>query len=508
MRGFAVLALIVLLAPLVAVAHAGHDAEAPWWSDTLLDRDHDGLDDALEAPGLPLEPRVVLVDYAQMPTEAQTDALERAGFVVVNAYHNFPLLAVRAAPSRLLELRQMPGVVLVEQDATMRPLLKDSVPLIGAPQVWAQYGATGKGITIAVLDDGAFEQHPDLQPRLEAHFDASQPDSPTSGGPLQVIAPAANSEGHGTHVAGIVVGSGAQSGGTYRGVAPDAKFANVKVFDSASSTSSSIVLRGLDWVLDNAKAHNIRIASMSLGGTPSDGRDAICNAVNIAVDKGLVVVAAAGNAGPNPKTITAPGAAAKAITVGAVDKSKKVAPYSSRGPTPGTLQPKPDIVAPGSDITSTLPPTQSAGGILTGSTTAFYGALSGTSMAAPHVSGVVAMMLQVNPDLSPKEVKDILLATSAQTQDLGPKGRDNDTGYGFVNAVAAVQVAKNPSMLDEPRFASVLATIPDPPRSSFLERASYDFQSIQRDGQLPLLGFVVVGAVGIVLIAVAIARRR
>jgi serine protease AprX len=319
------------------------------------------------------------------------------------------------------------------------------------------------------------------------------------------VAPA-GTEGHGTHVAGIAVGSGGQSGGLYKGVAPDAKFVNVKVFSTANSTTSDIVLKGLDWVLSNAKAHNIRVASMSLGGTPSDGTDAICRAVDHAVDEGMIVIAAAGNAGPGKGSITAPGAAAKAITVGAVDKEKRVAGYSSRGPTVRTARAKPDISAPGSDITSTVPPsTTTVSGVFGGKSSAgFYGTLSGTSMATPHVSGVVALMLQANPALTPTDVKKMLLVTA---QDLGAKGPDNDTGYGFVNAIAAVQVAKDPKLLDSPRFASLLATVPDPAPEGVFDKLSYDITAMIRDGQGPVLAAVGVGTLGAVIVGVALARR-
>src|SRR5581483_879004 len=490
-RALAIVAILALVTPVLATALAvsGAPAAPGWWEDTIFDRDHDGLDDRLVDLD-PSAPFVVLVDYASVPGPRELAAIGALGVEVTSSYHDFPVLAVRALPAQLPALRALPGVVMIEKNDVIYPLLKDSVPLIGAPQAWSTYGATGKGITIAVIDDGAFEQHPALSASLDGHFDSSTPSQTTSTPLSGIIAPAANTEGHGTHVAGIIVSNGANSdGGVYKGVAPDAKFANVKVFSTANQTTSDFVMGGLQWALDNAKAHNIRIASMSLGGSPSDGNDAISRAVNIAVEKGMIVVAAAGNAGPGKSTITAPGAAANAITVGAVDKQKKLAPYSSRGPTMGASpRLKPDIMAPGSDITSTAPPAGGASDVLRSKTDGlFYKTLSGTSMAAPHVSGVVAMMLQVNPGLSPKDVKDILLATALQSQDLGVKGPDNETGYGFVNAIAAVQVAKDPKILEQPQFASILQSLPDTQQSSFLDKASFEASTLAHSGKLWLL---------------------
>lgn len=498
-----VLASLVLMGPLGATAMP--QPEAGWWTTTTMDADRDGLDDLLEPLLVGSAPITVLVAYARMPTPAQQAALEARGAVVTFAPHHFPLLVARAPADRVASLLDAPGVVLVEKNDEIRPLLKESVPLTGAPQAWQKYATTGKGIVIAVLDDGAFEQHPDLQPKLAGHFDASMPNTPIPRpGGFEPLAPAGE-EGHGTHVAGTIVGGGQQSSGVYKGVAPDARFVNVKVFSAPNQTNSDIVIRGLDWVLDNADAMGIRVASLSLGGRASDGKDALSRAVDVAVDKGMIVVAAVGNAGPNAKTVTSPGAAAKAITVGAVDKQKRVAGFSSRGPTlDGRV--KPDIMAPGVNIVSTVPPasTGTFNGFLSGGRSAFYGPLSGSSMATPHVSGAVALMLQANPGLTPFEVKQILLVTA---QDLGAAGSDNDTGYGFMNAVAAVQVSKDPSLLARPEFRSRLATIPEPEPESVLERLSFEAQGLMRSGNLLLYVAATVGALALVAIVVVLVRK-
>lgn len=501
------LAAVLILAPLLGLV-APADARAPaWWETTRLDADGDRLDDALRPLLAGADPLTVLVAFDGPATPAQRRALEAAGFEVVHAFSHFDVVVVRALPPQVTRLLEVPGVVFVETNDVVRPLLKESVPLIGAPQAWESYGATGRGQVIAVLDDGTFSQHPDFDGKVAAAYDASA----TSSGlplalPLSVPIVPAGADGHGTHVAGIVAGTGGQSGGSYRGVAPDARFVDVKVFSGPDQTNSDIVLRGLEWVLSNRDRLDIRVASMSLGGRPSDGTDALSRSVNVAVDKGLVVVAAAGNAGPGPSTVASPGAAEKAITVGAVDKAKRIASYSSRGPTlDGRL--KPDLVAPGSAITSTVPPvsTTSVAGLVSGDRALFYGALSGTSMAAPHVSGVVALMLQVNPDLTPFEVKQILVATA---QDLGPAGRDNDTGYGFVNAIAAVQVADDPRLLDSPQLAGIAATLPEPGREAFGDRVRTEYEALARSGRLPLLAGLLLALVAVVIVGVVLARRR
>jgi subtilisin family serine protease len=165
-------------------------------------------------------------------------------------------------------------------------------------------------------------------------------------------------------------------------------------------------------------------------------------------------------------------------------------------------------MAPGSDIRSTIPPGGgSATGILGGPSAGkvLYGSLTGTSMATPHVAGVVALMLQANPGLAPQDVKKILLVTA---QDLGGRGPDNETGYGFVNAIAAVQVAKDPTLLDQPQFASILASIPDPPKESVFESFSQDIQAMVRDGGLPTLLSLAAGVAGVIILGIVVAKRR
>ena len=497
----------LLLAPLLASAGttAGPEPDA-WWTQTRLDLDGDRVDDALaplvDAPGAP--PLVVLLSYAAPPTPAQKAAARAAGAEVLHEYRHFPVLAVRAPAALVPGLARLPGVALVEKDDVVSRQLKESVPLMGVPQAIERYGRTGKGVVVAVLDDGAFDQHPDLRPKVVAAYDAAAGNAATPGdGPVSLVAPASD-EGHATHVAGTVVGGGDQSGGVYKGVAPGARYVNVKVFTGPNETSSSIVLKGLDWVLDRREDLDVRIVSMSLGGRPSDGKDALSRAVNVASDLGLVVVAAAGNTGPGEGTVGSPGAAAKAITVGAVDKRKALAPFSARGPTLDGRA-KPDVVAPGVGIVSTVPPGRTGGaGVLSPGRTILYGPLSGTSMAAPHVAGVAALMLEADPGLTPADVKRILLATA---QDLGAPGADHGTGHGFVNAVAAVQVAEDPSLMDAPAFRERLAAIPDPPAETLLDRLSYEMDALARSGALTFYAVILAGAAAS-LAAGAWAQRR
>ena len=283
-------------------------------------------------------------------------------------------------------------------DTVVRATLDVSVPRIGAPQVWAG-GNRGEGIEIAVLDTGVDAGHPDLD---------DLDDNPATNDPKELQSrdftgegDTRDARGHGTHVAGIAAGTGQSSGGTYIGTAPGANLWNLRVLDSSGFGLSSWIIAALEFaslgpdeVLGTDDEADV--ANMSLGGSPTgSGNDPLSLAVDLAVSRGLVVVVAAGNEGPDMLTVTRPGVARKAITVGATDDVDNIAFFSSRGPT-SDLRLKPDVVAPGVAIRSTA---RGDG----------YTVLSGTSMATPHVAGAAALILHAHPDWDPAKVKAALM---------------------------------------------------------------------------------------------------
>lgn len=293
---------------------------------------------------------------------------------------------------------------------------------LGMDKVWAE-GYTGKGINIAIVDTG-IDPHPDIKDRILAFHDVTK---------NQDSAPY-DDEGHGTHVSGDAAGSGKMSGGKYKGPAPDAGLVGVKVLDANGSGTFSDVIKGMQWVVDNAEKYNIRVMNMSLGARESSSYkdDPVAMAVEKVYEKGIVPVIAAGNSGPLGKTIGTPANAPDAVTVGAlddkgtVDRSDDGIPYwSSRGPTKFDGLAKPDVITPGANITSLKP----GGG---------YTSMSGTSMATPITAGVVATILQANPKLTPAQLKEILMDTADKLK--GPDA--NAQGSGVIDPYAAIEKAK------------------------------------------------------------------
>lgn len=299
-------------------------------------------------------------------------------------------------------------------DAQRHVTLDKSVPQIGAPAAW-QAGYTGKGVTVAVLDTGVDQTHPDLASREigEVNFSSSRDN--------------VDRYGHGTHVASIVAGTGAKSGGRYRGAAPDAKILDVKVLADNGNGSDSQIIAGMQW----AAEHGAAVVNMSLGGFDDPAVDPVEEAVDrLSARYGTLFVAAAGNFGPAEATINSPASADAALAVGAVDRDDRIAGFSSRGPREGGGVIKPDITGPGVGIVAAL---HSAG--LIGQPVADgYTALSGTSMATPHVSGAAALLAQRYPKLSGAQLKARLVGSSTPTPGLTPFQQ----GAGRVDVAAAL----------------------------------------------------------------------
>jgi serine protease AprX len=226
--------------------------------------------------------------------------------------------------------------------------------------------------------------------------------------------------GHGTHVSSTIAGTGNASGGQYKGVAPEASLMVAKVLSGQGSGSNTNILKGIDWAVQNGA----QVISMSLGS--SSHSQAMDDAIKSAVSKGVAVVVAAGNSGPNARTIACPGDSPDAITVGASDRSDAIASFSSRGPTyDGRV--KPDVTNMGVGLVAAK-----AGGT---AASGYYKAMSGTSMATPMTAGTVALLLQANKTLTPAQVKAVLEKTA---KPLGGSVPNNDYGYGRVDAKAAL----------------------------------------------------------------------
>ncbi|MFC0629331.1 S8 family serine peptidase [Kribbella deserti] len=305
------------------------------------------------------------------------------------------------------------GTGKVWLDGKVKALLDRSTAQIGAPTAWRK-GYDGKGVKVAVLDTGYDPTHPDLKGKVSASK-SFVPDETVRDG-----------QGHGTHVATTVAGTGQASGGRRKGVAPGANLVVGKVLDNWGSGYDSWIIAGMEW----AVAQGAKVVSISLGSMPSDGTDPMSETVNqLSARTGALFVIAAGNSGAE-ETVSSPAAATSALAVGAVDRDDKLAGFSSRGPRLIDGAIKPEVTAPGVDIVAG----RAAGTNLGHDVGQYYTAMSGTSMATPHVAGAAAILAQHHPDWTGAQLKAVLAGTAKPSRNVSVTGQ----GTGRIDLAAAL----------------------------------------------------------------------
>ena len=349
-------------------------------------------------------------------------------------------MAVTAPADVVRGLSSFPGIEEIKPDETIRvpemSYASFSTPEwnisgIHAPDLWT-LGFTGTGVVVANMDTGVDMDHPDLGNKwrggMNSWYDPNgQHDSPT------------DVDGHGTQTMGIMVGGDA--GGTAIGVAPDAKWIAVKVFNDAGRASYSTIHQGFQWLLDpdgnpdTDDAPDVVNNSWALDGSVNQCVTEFKEDIQALRASGISVVFAAGNSGPYRSSSLSPANYPESFAVGAVDETFKIASFSSRGPSVCDGGTFPEVVAPGASIrTSDL----TFGGVFPDS----YAFVNGTSFAAPHVAAAMALLLNAFPGLS---VSELELALKQSSLDLGAMGADNAYGYGLIDVLEAYQMLLNPT---------------------------------------------------------------
>jgi serine protease AprX len=445
--------------------------EEGWWNHWIRDLDQNGIDDVLDdiMASNPGTTRTrVFIDYLNPPTQEDQDLLSAFDLEITYVYHIVDTICARnVLLSDIETISNLPGVVMVEYEVEVYGQMDVSGKAVKAvnsteysPYTVDDLGFLGTGISIAILDsgvdDGPAPAPPPYHLSLDDLDDVLTTDDPKFIAGVDVTHAVYITDGsynpddsyvpgHGTHVAGTAMGTSA--GSDYRGVAPQARLVDVKVMERWGSGVMGEVIRGIEWCVDNMDEFGIRILSMSIGANyNSDGSDAASLAVNAAVDAGLIVVVAAGNGGAN--MIGPPASADKAIVVGAINdmgtvdrsddqiwSSSNVGPRQDDGDEDHLDELKPDVVAPGVNIMAAK-----------SGTSTIYASYSGTSMACPHVAGIIALMLEANPHLTPDMVKQILHDTAEMPDGVPPSTEYDDVynyawGWGMVDAYEAVMAA-------------------------------------------------------------------
>jgi serine protease AprX len=392
----------------------------------------------------------VLVRFKKLP-----GAAERSSFKGLGGQERRSLsassrwLSVRIPANRVAALADHGLVDFVTTDEPVSNAMDIAREAANQPVAPAPESAfKGAGVTIAVVDSGV-ALHSDIQ-TLTAVVDVVGNAAPVAAPPETSVDP----YGHGTHVAGIMVGQGTLAGGAMKGVAPEASLISVRVLGATGGGAASDVLAGIQWIQDHHAEYGIRVANLSLGHpiVEAAADDPLVQAVDALWDAGVVVVCSAGNRGRDGHvTITSPCNSRKAITVGATNDSRtgsieddRIATYSSSGPTTFDLIAKPDLVAPGNRIVSL----RSAGSFMdlllpewrVAADPAIpevqdYFEMSGTSMASPIVAATAALMIEQEPTLNPGSVKARLMMSARKPA----FGDPLLSGAGYLDITGALQ---------------------------------------------------------------------
>jgi serine protease AprX len=399
-----------------------------------------------------------VIVYHSSVTDADIAQLRQLGIMGGARLRRLPVVYVAATKAQLLAVSKLPTVRSLYGNRTLTFNSDPYFNTTGVQRVGPDHdlrqenGAmpvTGRNVTVAVLDTGINSQHADLAGKVVQNVrladTQSLPGSFVYPVPLENFANTDLVSGHGTFVGGVIAASGVSSSGRFAGVAPGARLLGL----SAGDLSLMHVLSGFDYLLEKRAQYNVRVVNCSFSAnTVFDLNDPVNVATKMLTDAGVNVVFSAGNTGSGNGTMNPYAIAPWVVGVGATDAAGRLASYSSRGNFGDALQ-HPSLVAPGTNIISlrSAPTITGVSGIASADTQRlsltempYYTTATGTSFSAPQVTGAIALMLEVNPNLTPADVKDILSRTATPM----PRYFFHEAGAGMLNTYAAVLEAAFP----------------------------------------------------------------
>ena len=343
----------------------------------------------------------------------KTKEILKGECVVVTEYPFISALGVKLPKKEVFRLSNFSAVTYISKQSSVFAQVNVSKEIMGIENFYKE-GICGENISIAVIDTG-----------ISRHLDFCFPKNKIIKfvDLINNIKTPYDDNGHGTFVSSIICGSGISSGYKYSGIAPKANIVSIKALEKNGETGAFKILEAMQWVYDNHKKYNIKVVCMSFGSSPTSNNDPLMLGAEALWNSGIVVVAAAGNSGPESKTIKSPGISGKIITVGGFDDKREdgkfnennfsVADFSSRGPA-GYFY-KPDLVAPAVNI---------VGANLKGG----YVKMSGTSVSTPMVAGIACLLLDKDKKLTPNQVKSVILKSCKKISN-----NKNIDGFGYIN---------------------------------------------------------------------------
>ena len=475
--------------------------EIDWWERTTLDSNRNGIHDSLETLDSPVG---IGLSYSREVVDSDVAHLESLGYQITDVIEAVDAVLLGVINSSdVWELSQIEGVVMVERYGQVILWGDVQTPNILAEQseeyphtAWNHSPMRGAGINIAMVDTGTDNEHPGLKDKFVAGYDAvcfvhTDPECILAGG-RETDGSFDPDDGnqHGTACMGMAAATGLDANGEqtgFEGSAPNASLIDVRIGTDAgagpfenyllSQEFYESAMNGLQWIIDNKDTawpgvdeslHGIDIISLSWGitsheGGGSDGEDMHSRILDEATLAGVTVSVAAGNDGPDNDGLSGMGSSSLSITVGATDdvntidrEDDTIASYSSRGPRRdnGNSNPidemKPDVTAPGTNIIQAEACVTSGGcnNYLGGdaSQNGYTGRGSGTSYATPAVTGIIALMMEVNDEINPLVIREILRSTATRMGDASQPEHDphwnKDFGWGLVHGHDAVWTAQ------------------------------------------------------------------
>ncbi len=401
--------------------------------------------------------------YYHLPNDTDFADLQRIGVVGGTRYRVLPMITMTATRTQVIAISHLSSVRSIYGNRTLNLSSEPEVRAgTGVDRAWRDAEVTnhnsnlpvsGRNVTVAVLDTGIDGTHGDLAGRVTQNVKLASMQSASVGFNYPVntenLPNTDQAYGHGTFVAGLIGGNGAQSSGKYSGVAPGARLVGL----SAGDLTLLYVLEGFDYLLTRGGDLGVRVVNCSFSAnTVFDVNDPVNVATRMLTDHGINVVFSAGNSGPGLHTLNPYAVAPWVISVGATDTPGHVASFSSRGDFASALF-HPTLVAPGVNVISVrgsgVANVTGAEGVAAGtdaqrlssSELPYYTTSSGTSFSAPQVAGAIALMLEANPNLTPAQVKDILQRSATPL----PPYYEHEVGAGMLNVHAAVLQASFPA---------------------------------------------------------------
>jgi serine protease AprX len=483
--------------------------EVSWWERTSFDLDKNGIYDSLDQKiDTEKESLVdIYLDYKEEPTNEDVIALKELGLQITGLFPSVDAIGLTGVSVSILQtLAELEGVVMIEEKLPIEFYSDIATPNVKAkeseeysPETAWELGYFGEGLNIAIIDTGIDNEHPSLSGKFLGGVDFTKPESPLT--PRDGSYDPDDIQGHGSTCAGISTGTGAPDG-VYQGVATASKLVDIRIGTKIGGGWGELpygqdiydtALQGIEWAIEHKddqwpgageENSGIDIISLSWGiyleEGSSDGSDIYSRMNDAAVQAGIVVANAAGNEGPGNDGLDGLSASSLAIIVGATNDldtitrdDDEIASYSSRGPRKDNNdgnpydELKPDVSSPGTGITNVEPDT-SGSPFSDASGNGYEGRGSGTSYATPNIAGIIALMLEANPDLVPELVMEILHFTAERRgngtfPELDPFW-NRDFGYGIADAYKAVRVSEAIEDVSEidPNLQCFIMNITDP----------------------------------------------